>query len=885
MPTRNILFQLLWNRLIVLIVLSLTLVSTSVVAAEAADDIPPVKFAVLAFRPKPETLARWQPLVDHLNASNIGRRFTLEALTYAELEAAVKTRQVGVVLTQPAHYILLSEREGLHSPLATLIGKEAGHQLANFGGVIAVRAQQNDIRELSDLRGKRIAVSDTESLGGYLMQAMELSQRGIELPNDVQLVTTGVPHDRTLYELLAGRADAAFARTGVLEAMQREGKLDLQQIRVLNSQAVPNFPFALSTRLYPEWALSAMPWLGDDLMRKIAVAILGLPHGGPVTTAARIHGFTIPGNYQPVEELMRRLRVPPFDTTPSFTIQDVWQHYQAGITLFASMGFAALLLLSLALLRSNRGLQAEQAQSGKLLKQLESSEARYRGIVTSSPDWIWEINAQGAYTFVSPKVWDILGYTPEEVLGKTPFELMTPEDAERVSKRFSEIMHTQHEFFTLENTNLHKDGRPVVLETSGVPILGEHQEFLGYRGIDRDITSRKLAEKELETYRTHLENLVAERTGALQAAETRYRTIAEFTYDWETWISSNGTWLFCSPSCTRLTGYSYQEFMERPALFLEIVHPDDRASMARHLEEYLCCPEGIGQITFRILHRNGSVAWIEHACQPVFNNEGEHLGRRASNRDITARIEAEQALSKARDAVVVATVAKNAFLANMSHEMRTPLHQISGMAYLIKRESLTTKQQERMEVLESAVRHMTGMVERILELAKIEAGKFELEDAPIEMDALLGNVIAMAREKAGSKPIQLLTEATHIPAGLQGDVMHLQTALSNLVDNAVKFTEIGSVTIAVKPVTEDGKTVLLRFEVTDTGMGVPPDALPRLFGVFEQADNSSTRQYSGAGIGLAIVEKLAQIMGGEAGCRSTLGVGSIFWFTAKLKKA
>ena len=208
-------------------------------ALAATENTPPVVLGVLAFRPKAETLARWQPLVDYLNQQALGRRFVLDALAYPELEAAVHERSVGVVLTQPAHYILLAHQAGLYSPLATLIERDHGQVLSEFGGVIVVPAARSELQSLADLRGRRIAVSRKASLGGYLAQARELKGIGIDPARDLQVLEFGMPHDRALREMLAGQADAAFVRTGVLEAMQQEGQLDPVQIRVLKIPGVP----------------------------------------------------------------------------------------------------------------------------------------------------------------------------------------------------------------------------------------------------------------------------------------------------------------------------------------------------------------------------------------------------------------------------------------------------------------------------------------------------------------------------------------------------------------------------------------------------------------------------------------------------------------------
>lgn len=243
-------------------------------------------------------------------------------------------------------------------------------------------------------------------------------------------------------------------------------------------------------------------------------------------------------------------------------------------------------------------------------------------------------------------------------------------------------------------------------------------------------------------------------------------------------------------------------------------------------------------------------------------------------------------LSKAKEAAEAANIAKTAFLANMSHEMRTPMHQISGMAQLVKREPLTLKQIDRMAKLDHAVGHMTSLVETILNLTKIEANKLEFEEQVLAIDELLSDeMITRFNDKAVAKGLQFKVEKEDLPLGLLGDRKHILEALFHYADNAVRFTETGCVTIRVNAVEDDAASALLRFEVEDTGIGINSDVLPRLFGIFEQADNSSTRKYGGAGIGLAMTKKIAQLMGGDAGCESKLGVGSSFWFTVRLKKS
>ncbi len=242
-------------------------------------------------------------------------------------------------------------------------------------------------------------------------------------------------------------------------------------------------------------------------------------------------------------------------------------------------------------------------------------------------------------------------------------------------------------------------------------------------------------------------------------------------------------------------------------------------------------------------------------------------------------------LAEARDRAQAASVAKSAFLANMSHEIRTPINAITGMAYLMRREGLNPQQAHRLDRIDTASQHLFEVINAILDLSKIESDRFALEATELSVGSVLSNVAEMLQERARAKQLQLITEAPRDAPRLVGDATRLQQALLNYATNAIKFTDRGSVTLRAGVQTDQGERVLMRFEVQDTGIGIEPEVMGRLFTAFEQADNSTTRKYGGTGLGLAITRKLAELMGGQAGASSTPGQGSRFWFTASLLKS
>ena len=241
-------------------------------------------------------------------------------------------------------------------------------------------------------------------------------------------------------------------------------------------------------------------------------------------------------------------------------------------------------------------------------------------------------------------------------------------------------------------------------------------------------------------------------------------------------------------------------------------------------------------------------------------------------------------LAKAKEVAEAANLAKSVFLANMSHEIRTPMNAIIGLTHLLRRAEPTSEQADRLGKIDTAASHLLSVINDILDISKIEAGKLELEHTNFALGAILDHVRSMISDSARAKGLVIEVDPDGVPLWLRGDSTRLRQALLNYASNALKFTERGSIALRAILLQEKGDAILVRFEVKDTGIGIPAEKLPNLFHAFEQADASTTRKYGGTGLGLVITRRLAELMGGEVGVESETDKGSTFWFTARLQR-
>ena len=501
-------------------------------------------------------------------------------------------------------------------------------------------------------------------------------------------------------------------------------------------------------------------------------------------------------------------------------------------------------------------LSLEIAERQQTEERLRASEQRHRDLVETVPDWVWQVDEHGIYTFSGPQSRDLLGYAPEEILGRTPFDFMPPEEAQRVRPFTLAAMRRGEPIQVLENVLRRKDGRLITVETNGVPVRDAAGKLRGYRGLDHDITERRQAEVEHSAIITAaLEGFfITDFAGRLQEVNDAY---------------------------CRMSGYSRAELLTRRVSELEA--EDTVQDIQQRTAKIIA--QGHDQFESRHRRQDGTTFDIAVSVQFSSMRGGVLI---CFLQDITERKQAEAAMHAAKAAADAANLAKSRFLANMSHEIRTPMNAILGFSQLLLREAKRSGrcQPEHVATILRSGEHLLSIINDILEMARIESGRLTLNPAPFDLDRLLEDLERMLSLRVQTKQLRFQVERQgEVPRYLLADETKLRQVLINLLGNAVKFTPNGgAITLRVRSEPEPDGALRLHVEVADTGLGIAPEDVPQLFEPFFQTRDGQGIS-GGTGLGLPISREFVRLMGGELEVTSQVGVGSTFRFDVRVSRA
>ena len=515
------------------------------------------------------------------------------------------------------------------------------------------------------------------------------------------------------------------------------------------------------------------------------------------------------------------------------------------------------------LAHANEALQSDIAERQQVQNALRQSEEKYRELIKNANDIIYTLDLSGRYTSLNRAGERITGYTLEEALRMNIADVISPHDAERVRERIAKnLAGAGLPDFELEI--FAKDGSAIMLDISSRLIL-QDGVAVGIQGIGRDITERKRIEEELK------------KNEILMSEAQRIAHLGSWELDP---LTEKVRW---SDEMWRIYGLEPQEFGFSLEEYLTMVHPGDR-NLVRNTVEMSLADETFGY-DFRIIHYDGTERVLRANRRGIYNEDGQLVKIMGTDQDITEQKRIEKELEQALDAALESTRLKSEFLANMSHEIRTPMNGVIGMTGLLLDTELTAEQRDFTETINSSADSLMTVINDILDFSKIEAGKLHFEKQDFDLLPVVEGPLELLAERAQAKGIEIASSVeSDVPVALRGDAGRLRQVLTNLIGNAVKFTNAGEVVVRVTKTCDTDTHATLRFAVTDTGIGISEEGQRKLFQAFVQADGSTTRKYGGTGLGLAISKQLVELMGGEIGVESTAGAGSTFWFTARFEK-
>ncbi|HXW84277.1 MAG TPA: PAS domain S-box protein, partial [Candidatus Binataceae bacterium] len=495
-------------------------------------------------------------------------------------------------------------------------------------------------------------------------------------------------------------------------------------------------------------------------------------------------------------------------------------------------------------------------------KRAEREHALLAAIVESSDDAIVSLSLDMLITTWNRGAEKLFGFSAKEAIGR-PIGIYIPPEVRQWEEQFLKELRTRLDRVnSFEVPCLRKDGSRVDTWTVCFGIRDKAGNLVGISAIHRDMTARKRSEHEQ----------------ALLAASVKASADAIIS------LSLDGKITSWNPAAEKVYGFTAQEAIGQG---VELFVPPDEVAQSQAGSRSVV--ETGEAVTFEqtARRRDGKSFTSLVNIFPILDSSGQTTGVAGIGRDITALKNTQRELVEAREAAMAASQAKSEFLSSMSHEIRTPMTAILGMAELLLESEMSPEQRRYLEILNNNGRALLDLINSILDLAKVESGRLSLEHTDFDLREVLEKTVETLATRAHNKGLELMTcVGADVPAGVVGDPLRLRQVLTNLVGNSIKFTDRGGeVLVRVDMDGAEGETVKLRFSVRDTGIGISPEQMQRLFSAFTQGDSSTARRYGGSGLGLTIVKRLVGLMQGEVSVDSQLGQGSTFSFTAQFDRS
>ncbi|MEQ8908538.1 MAG: PAS domain S-box protein [Vicingaceae bacterium] len=498
----------------------------------------------------------------------------------------------------------------------------------------------------------------------------------------------------------------------------------------------------------------------------------------------------------------------------------------------------------------------ELYQANQELKALYSSlENRYQKIVEQANDIIYRGNESGHCIFVNTVSEKILGFKKEEILGKHFTDLVIAEDQEEVINFYLKQRADKKEN-TYKEFRVHNKAGEIVWLGQNVSLIIENGEILGVSGVARDITKQKQAEI------------------ALKRSEEKYKRVIANMQLGLLEVDPDGLVVKAYERFCEMTGYSEKELMGKdPSTILTDPLSKELIDGKHELRE-----KGLSDVyEVKCKRKDGQTIWLMISGAPRYDSSGNYVGSIGIHMDVTEQKKLMHQLESAKAMAEESSKAKEDFLAHMSHEIRTPLNAVIGMTHLLEDTEISEEQEDYLTTIKYSSEQLLHMVSDILDISKIESGELEFHHTPLNLKELLEGQVASYAIKAQKKNLEVrLDWKADFDQIVEADQKYLNQIFANLLSNAEKFTDKGSIVVGVELVSENEKTVSLAFHVKDSGIGMTTEQCSRIFESFQQADYNTSVRYGGTGLGLSIAKHLVELMGGNIQVKSELNKGTTF---------
>lgn len=556
-----------------------------------------IRFGVFAYLGKEETRKKYEPLVEYLN-DTLDVKVVLDVSERDELDAKIKTGQLDIVTTHPAHFLEIRQLYKLSGALATLISSSGGAPSAKLGGVIVVK-NDSQISSLRDIAGKTIAVPSLSHMGGFRAQAYELFVNGIDILKDKRkIIETKTDHKDVIKAVLSGKAEVGFVRDGILEKLISSGALQKEELKVINDLSNAEHPFKVSTRLYPEWPVFALPNARETDVKRFTAALFSLTPTEERTLNEGIYGYALPADYFVVEEITRALRLPPFEKAGSIKPMDIWEQYKINIIVLLSAFFAIIGFFVLE----------------------ERRRRLFESLLTNIADGIYGANKDGSCAWINQSALRMLGFEKSEIIGKDQHLIF------HYDKQYKECpVHKTIKDGVIRNCDdkfIKKDGSIITVNLTIAPVGKDGGVIVIFRDIGEKI------KQEIE----------------LKRSEERFRKIFESSRDGIAVIDAKSrAFLHFNDATYRQLGYTREEFEKFKIEDIEAVESEEE------IQRRIKVIQSKGWDSFETKHKTKNKEFKDILVTPQLITLEDSTAMLTTFHDITKEKESERALRYERN--------------------------------------------------------------------------------------------------------------------------------------------------------------------------------------------------------------------------------------------